>query len=128
VSQSDGELAWHGKTYNALKDKKHLTGINKEEVFGNKKGKTVSDLALEFASYSLPLCGRSTAYSTLSHTRLIFDTLNKIYILCCCFLRFFNHWQMAAIFDDYSFVIFQSLFENRYTGNIKDFILIAPKN
>jgi len=31
VSQSDGEPAWHGKTYNALKDKKHLTGINKEE-------------------------------------------------------------------------------------------------
>jgi hypothetical protein len=32
MSQSDGELAWHGETYNALKDKKHLTGINKEEV------------------------------------------------------------------------------------------------
>jgi hypothetical protein len=32
VSQIDGEPAWHGKTYNALKDKKHLTGINKEEV------------------------------------------------------------------------------------------------
>jgi hypothetical protein len=31
--QSDGELAWHGKTYNALKDKKHLTGINKEGLF-----------------------------------------------------------------------------------------------
>ena len=30
MSRSDGELAWHGKTYNALRDKKHLTGINKE--------------------------------------------------------------------------------------------------
>jgi hypothetical protein len=30
MSQNDGELAWQGKTYNALKDKKHLTGINKE--------------------------------------------------------------------------------------------------
>jgi hypothetical protein len=29
MSQSDGEPAWQGKTYNALKDKKHLTGINK---------------------------------------------------------------------------------------------------
>ena len=28
--QNDGEPAWQGKTYNALKDKKHLTGINKE--------------------------------------------------------------------------------------------------
>ena len=28
--QTDGEPAWQGKTYNALKDKKHLTGINKE--------------------------------------------------------------------------------------------------
>jgi hypothetical protein len=28
--QSDGEPTWQGKTYNALKDKKHLTGINKE--------------------------------------------------------------------------------------------------
>ena len=34
MSQSDGELAWHGKTYNALKDKKHLTGINKEVILG----------------------------------------------------------------------------------------------
>jgi hypothetical protein len=32
VLQNDGEPAWHGKTYNALKDKKHLTGINKEEL------------------------------------------------------------------------------------------------
>jgi hypothetical protein len=32
MSQSDGEPAWQCKTYNALKDKKHLTGINKEEV------------------------------------------------------------------------------------------------
>jgi hypothetical protein len=32
MSQSDGEPAWQGKTYNALKDKKHLTGINKEGV------------------------------------------------------------------------------------------------
>jgi hypothetical protein len=32
MSQNDGEPAWQGKTYNALKDKKHLTGINKEEV------------------------------------------------------------------------------------------------
>jgi hypothetical protein len=30
MSQSDGEPAWQGKTYNASKDKKHLTGINKE--------------------------------------------------------------------------------------------------
>jgi hypothetical protein len=30
--QNDGEPTWQGKTYNALKDKKHLTGINKEEV------------------------------------------------------------------------------------------------
>jgi len=33
--QNDGEPAWQGKTYNASKDKKHLTGINKEEVFRN---------------------------------------------------------------------------------------------
>jgi hypothetical protein len=30
MSQSDGEPAWQGKAYNASKDKKHLTGINKE--------------------------------------------------------------------------------------------------
>jgi len=30
--QNDGEPAWQNKTYNALKDKKHLTGINKEGV------------------------------------------------------------------------------------------------
>jgi len=30
MSQSDGEPAWQRQTYNALKDKKHLTGINKE--------------------------------------------------------------------------------------------------
>jgi len=29
--QSDGEPAWQGKAYNASKNKKHLTGINKEE-------------------------------------------------------------------------------------------------
>ena len=34
MSQSDGEPAWQGKTYNASKDKKHLTGINKEGVLG----------------------------------------------------------------------------------------------
>ena len=33
MSQSDGEPACQGKTYNASKDKKHLTGINKEELF-----------------------------------------------------------------------------------------------
>jgi len=32
MSQSDGEPACQGKTYNALEDKKYLTGINKEEV------------------------------------------------------------------------------------------------
>jgi hypothetical protein len=32
MSQSDGEPAWQGKAYNASKDKKHLTGINKEEI------------------------------------------------------------------------------------------------
>jgi hypothetical protein len=32
MSQSDGEPAWQGKTYNASKDKKHLTGINKEVI------------------------------------------------------------------------------------------------
>jgi hypothetical protein len=31
MSQSDGEPVWQGKAYNASKDKKHLTGINKEE-------------------------------------------------------------------------------------------------
>jgi hypothetical protein len=31
--QNDGGPAWQGKNYNALEDKKHLTGINKEEVF-----------------------------------------------------------------------------------------------
>jgi hypothetical protein len=30
MSPSDGEPAWQGKAYNASKDKKHLTGINKE--------------------------------------------------------------------------------------------------
>jgi hypothetical protein len=34
MSQSDGEPAWQDKTYEASKDKKHLTGINKEEVNG----------------------------------------------------------------------------------------------
>jgi hypothetical protein len=33
MSQSDGEPAWQGKTYNASKDKKHLTGINKEVLY-----------------------------------------------------------------------------------------------
>jgi hypothetical protein len=33
MSQNDGEPAWQGKTYNALRDKKHLTGINKEVLF-----------------------------------------------------------------------------------------------
>jgi len=46
MSQSDGDLAWHGKTYNALKDKKHLTGINKEVLFGNKKGRAISPASL----------------------------------------------------------------------------------
>ena len=32
MSQSDGEPAWQGQTYDASKDKKHLTGINKEGV------------------------------------------------------------------------------------------------
>jgi hypothetical protein len=32
MSQSDGEPAWQGQTYDASKDKKHLTGINKEEA------------------------------------------------------------------------------------------------
>jgi hypothetical protein len=40
MSQGDGELAWHGKTYNALKDKKHLTGINKEEGLNKDKQQT----------------------------------------------------------------------------------------
>ena len=31
MSQSDGEPDWEDKIYTALKDKKHLTGINKEE-------------------------------------------------------------------------------------------------
>src|SRR5208283_4085394 len=60
--------------------------------------------------------------------RLAFGALNKIYILCCCFLWFFHHGRMAAIFDDYSLMIFQSLFKNWYAGNINDFILIAPKD
>jgi len=34
MSQSDGEPACQAKTYNALEDKKYLTGINKEAVFG----------------------------------------------------------------------------------------------
>jgi hypothetical protein len=33
MSQSDGEPAWQGKAYNASKDKKHLTGINKEVIY-----------------------------------------------------------------------------------------------
>jgi hypothetical protein len=32
MSQSDGEPAWQGKAYNASKEKKHLTGINKEGI------------------------------------------------------------------------------------------------
>jgi hypothetical protein len=32
MSQSDGEPACQGKAYNASKDRKHLTRINKEEV------------------------------------------------------------------------------------------------
>jgi len=32
MSQNDGEPAWQDKTYNALRDKKHLTGINKEVI------------------------------------------------------------------------------------------------
>jgi len=38
MSQSYGEPAWLGKPYNASKDKKHLTGINKEEVLKRKFG------------------------------------------------------------------------------------------
>jgi hypothetical protein len=38
--------------------------------------------------------------------RLIFDALKEIYVVCCCFLRFFHHWNMAAILDDYSLMIF----------------------
>jgi hypothetical protein len=34
MSQNDGEPACQGKTYNALKDKKHLTRINKEGRVG----------------------------------------------------------------------------------------------
>jgi hypothetical protein len=45
MSQSDGEPAWQGKAYNASKNKKHLTGINKEGRFG-KKGLFVSPLIL----------------------------------------------------------------------------------
>jgi len=33
MSQRDGEPACQGKNYNALEDKKYLTGINKEGVF-----------------------------------------------------------------------------------------------
>ena len=38
--QNDGEPACQRQTYNALKDKKHLTGINKEERV--KKGAAAS--------------------------------------------------------------------------------------
>ena len=34
MSQNNGEPAWQGKTYEALKDKKHLTGINKRGKWG----------------------------------------------------------------------------------------------
>ena len=37
--QNDGEPACQGKTYNALKDKKHLTGINKEVLSHGDPGK-----------------------------------------------------------------------------------------
>jgi hypothetical protein len=47
--QSDGEPAWQGKTYNASKDKKHLTGINKEEVVGTEQN---SPLQLDFDEYT----------------------------------------------------------------------------
>ena len=39
MSQSDGEPAWQGKTYNASKDKKHLTGINKEVLLRDDPGR-----------------------------------------------------------------------------------------
>ena len=44
--QSDGEPAWQGKTYNALKDKKHLTGINKEGALG--KGMRITPIYPHF--------------------------------------------------------------------------------
>jgi hypothetical protein len=43
--QNHGEPAWQGKTYNALKDKKHLTGINKEV------NSLDSSLSLDFAKH-----------------------------------------------------------------------------
>ena len=45
MSQNDGEPAWQGKTYNASKDKKHLTGINKE-------GRIEKESCLEHSFYS----------------------------------------------------------------------------
>jgi len=51
--QSDGEPAWQGKTYNALKDKKHLTGINKEERV--KEGRGISDPAFTFWQVNIGL-------------------------------------------------------------------------
>jgi hypothetical protein len=44
MSQNDGELAWQGKTYNALKDKKHLTGINKEVIHNTTSSSVMSPL------------------------------------------------------------------------------------
>ena len=32
-------------------------------------------------------------------TKLVFDALNEIYIVGYCYLRFFNHRPMAAIFE-----------------------------
>jgi hypothetical protein len=49
--QNHGEPAWQGKTYNALKDKKHLTGINKEEVF--ERGLLDMTTALHFKTRGL---------------------------------------------------------------------------
>ena len=61
MSRSDGELAWHGKTYNALRDKKHLTGINKGRILSaigtiykdpiTPKGETIKPLRADLKGF-----------------------------------------------------------------------------
>jgi hypothetical protein len=52
--QSNGEPAWQGKTYNASKDKKHLTGINKEKVI---RPKETSPPRPDFGEYTYKCWG-----------------------------------------------------------------------
>ncbi len=57
------------------------------------------------ANTALVSTSRRVNYRAMLESRLNFNVLNEIYVMRCCFLRFFYHGYMAAFFDDYSFMI-----------------------